>query len=84
MESFWAIINENFFPGRPRFTAADVPDMTGKVVLVTGGTAGIGKETARVSVTSIVPVLAMAVLQTCLTHFSGVANQERQSLDHCP
>ncbi|KAH9059521.1 NAD(P)-binding protein [Lactarius vividus] len=32
----------------PTWTAVDVPDQTGKTVIVTGGNGGIGRETARV------------------------------------
>ncbi|OAX33476.1 NAD(P)-binding protein [Rhizopogon vinicolor AM-OR11-026] len=52
MGHFWsAIIRESLFPPATQFHASDIPDMSGKVVLVTGANAGIGKETARVLLT---------------------------------
>ncbi|KAI9444098.1 NAD-P-binding protein [Lactarius indigo] len=36
------------FPPKPTWTSADVPDQTGKTVIVTGGNSGVGRETARV------------------------------------
>jgi len=35
------------YPPKPTWTAADVPDQMGKVVVITGGSGGIGQETAR-------------------------------------
>ncbi|KAH8110191.1 NAD-binding protein [Phellopilus nigrolimitatus] len=36
------------YPPAPKFTEADVPDLSSKVIIVTGGNTGVGKETAKV------------------------------------
>jgi hypothetical protein len=48
MGHIWSAYVRETFPPTARFHASDVPDMTGKVVLVTGANSGIGKEIARV------------------------------------
>ncbi|KAJ7281478.1 hypothetical protein C8J57DRAFT_1297756 [Mycena rebaudengoi] len=41
------IISQSF-PPKTKFTENDVPDLAGKVCIVTGGNSGVGKETVRV------------------------------------
>ncbi|KAG8697084.1 hypothetical protein FRC09_008084, partial [Ceratobasidium sp. 395] len=35
------------FPGKPRWSVDQIPDLTGQVIIVTGGNAGIGRETCK-------------------------------------
>ncbi|KAG8705883.1 hypothetical protein FRC08_001395 [Ceratobasidium sp. 394] len=36
------------FPGQPRWSIDEIPDLTDQVIIVTGGNAGIGRETCKV------------------------------------
>ncbi|KAJ6618156.1 hypothetical protein B0H10DRAFT_2030840 [Mycena sp. CBHHK59/15] len=40
-------IQQSYFNGKPTWSERDIPDLSGQVIIVTGGNSGLGKETVR-------------------------------------
>ncbi|KAJ7916734.1 hypothetical protein B0H13DRAFT_2231561 [Mycena leptocephala] len=45
--NLWAVFQQSYFCGRPVWNENNMPDLSGQVVIVTGGNSGLGKETVR-------------------------------------
>ncbi|KAJ6617331.1 NAD(P)-binding protein [Mycena sp. CBHHK59/15] len=43
-----SVIDQNFLPPKATWSTDDLPDLSSRVMLVTGGNSGLGKETAKV------------------------------------
>ena len=67
------------FPPKPTWTTTDVPNQAGRVVIITGGSGGIGQETARVRALFLA-VMVYCLLLTTKVLFEGITLKGRQSV----
>ncbi|KAJ7694373.1 hypothetical protein B0H17DRAFT_869064, partial [Mycena rosella] len=49
-----------YFAGKPKWSTAEIPDLSGKVAIVTGGNSGIGRETVKALVKHTAKVYILA------------------------